>query len=142
MTPRFPGYVAKIQESFDNQALMKTFGAEISEITPGAVTLRAPIQTHTTQQHGFAHAGLTFALGDSAAGYAALSLMEEKAEVLTVEMKINLLAPASGDLLIASGSVLKSGKRLVIVRAEVFSQKDGMNIHAASLQGTMIPVMP
>ena len=86
----------KITNSFARKNMMQGFGAEVTEISYGRVTLNAPIQPHALQQHGFVHAGLTFALGDSAAGYAALSMMPQEAEVMTAEMKINLLAPATG----------------------------------------------
>jgi uncharacterized protein (TIGR00369 family) len=100
------------------------------------VEITAPILPGSQQQHGYAHAGLIFALGDSAAGYAALTLMEEGCEVLTAEMKINLLAPGRKGPLRAVGHVEKSGARLVIVRADVF---DG-DVKVALMQGTMVPV--
>ncbi|MEO1680260.1 MAG: PaaI family thioesterase [Pseudomonadota bacterium] len=115
---------------------MSTFGAEIREIAPGRVVLAAPVSPAVSQQQGYAHAGLTFALGDSAAGYAALTLMDEDQEVLTAEMKINLIAPGTGPELLATGEVVKAGRRLVIVRSEVA----GPNGTIAILQGTMIPV--
>jgi len=134
--PRFAGYAAKVRESFARQALMTTFGAEIRALAPGRCTIAAPVTGHVTQQHGVAHAGLTFALGDSAAGYAALTLMDETIEILTVEMKINLLAPATGADLVATGEVVRPGHRLIVVRAEV----TGKSGPVALLQGTMIPV--
>jgi uncharacterized protein (TIGR00369 family) len=133
--PRFDGYAAKVRASFDAQALMSTFGARLRELAPGRCVIAAPVTASVTQQHGVAHAGLTFAIGDSAAGYAALTLMPEDAEVLTVEMKINLLAPASGPELVATGEVIRPGRRLVVVRAEVA----GAAGPVALLQGTMIP---
>lgn len=137
--PRFSGFRDKVRASFDQQSLMRTFAAKIDAIEPGTCRIAAPIHDDHRQQHGFAHAGLTFALGDSAAGYAALSLMPEEAEVLTVEMKINLLAPASGELLIAEGRVVKSGRRLIVVAAEVFARNGKNDVLVAVLQGTMIP---
>ncbi|MEE4119290.1 MAG: PaaI family thioesterase [Paracoccaceae bacterium] len=134
--PRFDGYAAKVRASFARQALMATFGTEMREVAPGRCVIAAPVTGAVTQQHGVAHAGLTFALGDSAAGYAALTLMDEAAEVLTVEMKINLLAPATGVELVATGEVVRAGRRLVVVRAEV----TGDTGPVALLQGTMIPV--
>ena len=131
--------VAAIRDSFGAQTLMQTFGAELVAITPGRVEIAAPILPGSLQQHGFAHAGLTFSLGDSAAGYSALSLMPEGSEVLTAEMKINLLAPASGERLIATGRVIKPGRRLFVVGAEVAVEKNGKRIPVALLQGTMVP---
>ena len=138
--PKFSGFRDKARASFDQQSLMRTLAARIDAIEPGRCRIIAPIHDDHRQQHGFAHAGVTFALGDSAAGYAALSLMPEEAEVLTVEMKINLLAPASGELLIAEGRVVKSGRRLIVVAAEVVAEADGRQTAVALLQGTMIPV--
>lgn len=121
---------------------METFGAHLSEVALGSVSIEAAIGSHALQQHGFAHAGLTFTLGDSAAGYAALSTMPQGSEVLTAEMKINLLAPARGQSLRAQGSVIRAGRRLVVVSATVTAINDGKETDIAVLQGTMIPVPP
>jgi uncharacterized protein (TIGR00369 family) len=131
---------AEIAASFAAQGLMRTFSATLGPLAHGRVAVSAPIGAAVSQQHGHAHAGLTFALGDSAAGYAALSVMPDGAEVLTVEMKINLLAPAAGDRLVATGEVVKAGRRLIVVRAEVVAEADGESRTVAILQGTMIPV--
>lgn len=136
---RYPDYRDKIRASFDAQSMMRTFGARLTNISPGKCQITAPILQSVRQQHGFAHAALTFALSDSAAGYAALTLMDKQAEVLTVEMKINLIAPADGQRLIASGKVVKSGRRLIIVRAEVAVENKARTTVVALLQGTMIP---
>lgn len=133
---------AKLRSSFARQNLMATFGAEITDIAPGAFTITAPILPLARQQHDVGHAGLTFALGDTAAGYAALSLMPEGSEVMTVEMKINLLAPAKGDCLIARGKVVKAGRRLSVVTAEVTGVTAETRTLVAVLQGTMIAVEP
>ncbi|MDA8747236.1 PaaI family thioesterase [Litoreibacter sp.] len=120
--------------------MMQTAGASLIAIEPGTCTIEAPISQHLTQQHGFGHAGLTFALGDSAAGYAALAMMEPDQEVLTSEMKINLLSPAKGDTLRADGRVIRAGKRLVVVQADVFAISASGEMLIAILQGTMVPV--
>lgn len=130
----------RILDSFNSQTMMTTLGAGISEITKGRVVITAPILPSSQQQHGFGHAGLTFSIGDSAAGYAALTVMPEEAEVLTAEMKINLLAPAKGDHLRATGTVVKAGRRLVVVQAEVEAIEGDKVTPIALLQGTMIPV--
>ncbi|WP_422047838.1 PaaI family thioesterase [Shimia sp.] len=132
----------KIHHSFAKQAMMTTLGANLTNLDAGTVTLSAPILPTCTQQHGFGHAALTFGLGDSAAGYAALSMMPEEAEVLTSEMKIHLLAPAQGDHLEAIGRVVKPGRRLVIVQAEVFALDKGLRTQIALLTGTMVPILP
>ncbi|MBS4009922.1 MAG: PaaI family thioesterase [Roseovarius sp.] len=135
-----PDIEQKIRRSFAAQAMMTTLGARLVGLSDGATVIEAPILPSSRQQHGFGHAGLTFAIGDSAAGYAALSLMPDGAEVLTTEMKINLLAPAQGERLIARGRVIKPGRRLVIVQADVYAVQDGVETHIALLTGTMIPV--
>ena len=132
----------RIAASFARQSLMETFGARLTRTAPGDVEITAPILPGARQQQGFAHAGLTFALGDSAAGYAALSLLPPEQEVLTVEMKINLTAPGAGDHLVARGRVVKPGRRLMVVAADVFAVTDGVEKVVAVLQGTMMPVNP
>lgn len=132
----------RLHDSFARQALMATFGARITDHGSGKVEITAPILPLATQQHGVAHAGLTFALADTAAGYAALSLMAEGREVMTAEAKINLIAPAAGEKLIARGEVVRAGRRLTVVRADVFALRDGKETCVAVLQGTMIPVDP
>ncbi len=135
-----PDIASKIQSSFDRQGMMAHIGARIDVMMPGQVTLSCPITPEISQQHGFAHAGATFALGDSAAGYAALTLMPAEAEVLTVEMKINLIAPAAGERLIAIGTVAKPGRRLLVTQSRVMAEAaNGDRRDVALLQGTMIP---
>ena len=135
-----PEIEAKIRQSFNAQTLMSTLHATLDEISHGHVVISAPIHEDSRQQHGAAHAGLTFAIGDSAAGYAALGMFEEAKEVMTVEMKINLLRPAIGNRLVAEGRVVKPGRRLTVVQAEVFAETEGERKSVALLQGTMIPV--
>ena len=135
-----PEIEAKIRKSFNAQTLMSTLHAKLDEIDHGHAVISAPIHEGSRQQHGAAHAGLTFAIGDSAAGYAALGMFEEAKEVMTVEMKINLLRPAIGDRLVAEGRVVKPGRRLTVVQAEVFAETNGVRKSVALLQGTMIPV--
>ena len=130
----------RIRRSFDAQSMMATLGARMTEIEEGQVRITAPILPGTRQQQGFGHAGLTFSIGDSAAGYAALTTLPPEMEVVTAEIKINLLAPARGDLLIATGRVVKPGRRLCVVTAEVHAETDGTSRLIAVLQGTMVPV--
>jgi uncharacterized protein (TIGR00369 family) len=135
-----PAIRVRIEESFAAQSLMETLGARLADITPGRIVIEAPILPGSLQQQGFGHAGLTFSIGDSAAGYSALSLMPADQEVLTVEMKINLLAPAAGDFLRATGRVVKAGRRLSVVAADVHAITEGRAKLIAVLQGTMVPV--
>ena len=130
----------RIQASFDSQSMMATFGAELVETGEGTATITAPILPGSRQQQGFGHAGLTFSIGDSAAGYAALTLIPDDQEVVTAEIKINLLAPAIGDRLIARGRVIKPGRRLIVVASDVYAETNGKERHIASLMGTMMPV--
>lgn len=141
-SPPFDPLRARLQSSFDRQTMMQTLGARMLEASRGSCILQAPIAAHVLQQHGAAHAALAFALGDSAAGYAALSTMPDGSEVMTVEMKINLLAPAVGDALLAEGRVIRAGRRLCVVTAEVFALTGATRKSVALLQGTMIPVEP
>ena len=135
-----PEVEAKLRRSFAAQSLMETFAADLVRIAPGEVEIAAPIVAGARQQHGYGHAGLTFTLGDTAAGYAALTLMPREAEVLTIEMKINLLSPALGDRLLAIGRVVRPGRRVIVVSSEVMAERDGTSHPIALLQGTMIPV--
>ena len=130
----------RIRESFAAQSMMATLGATMERVDEGLVEIHAPILPGSLQQRGFAHAGLTFAIGDSAAGYAALTVMPEDCEVVTAEMKINLLAPGRGERLIARGRVIRAGRRLVTVQADVHAVESGGETHIALLTGTMIPV--
>ncbi len=130
----------RIYDSFAAQSMMETLGAELLELSPGLVRVAAPILAGTRQQQGFGHAGLTFSIGDTAAGYAALSMLPLDQEVVTAEIKINLLAPARGERLVATGRVIKPGKRLCVVTSEVHAEADGVSTLIAILQGTMVPV--
>jgi uncharacterized protein (TIGR00369 family) len=132
----------RIAASFARQTIMATLQAELMEVAPGRVVIAAPILSGFLQQQGAGHAGVTFALGDSAAGYAALTRLPEGREVMTVEMKINLLSPATGRRLIATGEVVRAGRRIVVVRAGVVDERDSGLAVVAELLGTMIPVDP
>lgn len=132
----------RLRDSFARQSMMTTLGARLLSVGPGRCEIEAPILPGVRQQHGVGHAGLTFSIGDSAAGYAALTMLPEDSEVMTAEIKINLLAPAAGDRLIARGEAVKTGRRLSVVRAEVFAETDGKEKLIALLQGTMMPVPP
>lgn len=130
----------RIRDSFARQSMMETLGASISRIKAGEVVIEAPILPGSLQQQGFAHAALTFAIGDSAAGYSALTILPEDQEVMTAEIKVNLLAPGAGDKLRATGRVIKPGRRLMVVSAEVHAVTGTDEKLIAVLQGTMIPV--
>ena len=130
----------RIRQSFAKQSMMQTFGADLTRVTEGEVQITAPILPGSRQQHGVAHAALTFALGDTAAGYAALTEMPNDHEVMTAEIKINLIAPGTGDYLRATGRVITPGRRLIVVTAEVHAITGAEEKLIAILQGTMVPV--
>ena len=132
-------FFSKISQSFEQQAFMKTLGAQLELVEHGKVIISVRLRRSMMQQHGFGHAGVTFSIGDSAAGYAALTKMDENQEVLTSEMKIHLLSPADGKILKAVGSVLKTGKRLIVVKSDIYSIKDEKEKMVATMLGTMVP---
>ncbi|WP_136634697.1 PaaI family thioesterase [Pseudooceanicola onchidii] len=131
---------ARVREGFARQPMMETFGAELLSVREGEVRIKAPILPLARQHLGHAHAALTFALGDTAAGFAALTVMAEGAQVVTAEIKMNLLAPGVGDYLIATGRVVKPGRRLVVVQSTVTAFDGDRERDVAILQGTMVPV--
>lgn len=135
-----PEVVARVEASFARQGLMTLIGAELAEISPGRVVITLPRRPQVSQQHGYIHAGATSAIADSAGGYAALTLMPGTAEVLTVEYKLNLVAPATGDRLEAIGTVLRSGRTLSVCRLEVFSVQGEDRTLVAAGQQTLIRV--
>ncbi len=137
-----PEIEAKVRASFARQGLLRSFKAELVAVEQGLVRITAPLSEAVSQQHGAAHAGLSFALGDSAAGYAALTMIEGTADVMTAEMKINLLRPALGDRIVAEGRVIKPGRRLIVVQSDVFAETEGERKHLAVMQGTMVAAQP
>lgn len=135
-----PEVCKRIQASFDNQGLMRHLGARLAHIAPGRVRIELPHRPEVTQQHGYFHAGAISAIADSAGGYAAFTLFPENTAVLTVEYKINLLAPAVGDHIEAVGTVIKAGRTLTVCQLEVFAVQDGRRSLVAAGQQTLIRV--
>jgi uncharacterized protein (TIGR00369 family) len=117
---------------------MATIGAELVHVAPGEVDIALPFSKQLTQQDGFLHAGVVAGAADSACGYAALTTMEPRAEVLTVEFKINLLAPAAGERLLVRGRVLRTGRTLTVCRADAVTISEGQEKHVATLTATLI----
>jgi uncharacterized protein (TIGR00369 family) len=136
--PRNPDYAAAIRESFARQAHMTTLGARITRLAPGEVDLAAPFAPQFTQQNGFWHAGAVASLADSANGYAAFSLAPISTDVLAVEFKINLLAPARGDSFVAKGRVLRPGRTLTVCQADVWATTGGLDTLVATMVSTII----
>ena len=130
----------RVRASFDKQGLMATLGARLESVSPGLVEIALIPEPAVSQQHGFVHAGAVSAIADSAAGYAALSLMPAGTGVLTTEFKINLLAPAAGDRLVARGRVVKAGRTLTLAQAEVFAESGGQEKLVAFLTATLMAV--
>lgn len=139
-TPRDPGYVDRVRTSFARQAFMRHIAAGIVHLAPGEVDLACLAREELTQQHGYFHAGVTSSIADSAAGYAALSLFEPGTGVLTTEFKINLIAPAKGERLIARGRVIRPGRTLTICRSDVFAEREGSETLCATALLTMMQV--
>ena len=132
----------RVRASFALQGLMTLLGATLIDVKPGLVVIRLPFRQELTQQNGFFHAGATSAIADSAGGYAGLSVFPENSGVLTVEYKINLLAPAQGDYLEAVGSVIRSGRTLTVCQLEVFAVRGNERTVIAVGQQTLICLRP
>lgn len=138
--PEIADYQARIRSSFAKQGLMRTLGATLGNISPGLVEIAIYPDPAISQQHGFVHGGAVSAIADSAAGYAALSLMPADTGVLTTEFKINLLAPAAGDRIVARGRVVKAGRTLTLAQTEVIAESGGQEKLIALLTATLIAV--
>lgn len=133
--------VARVAASFAQQAVMATIGAALRSVTPGAVEIELPYRADLGQQDGFLHAGIVTTIVDSACGYAAYTLMPEGARVLSVEFKVNFLAPAVGDTFIARGKVARAGRTITVCTGEVVAlSKDGERA-IALMQATMMAVV-
>jgi uncharacterized protein (TIGR00369 family) len=129
----------RVRESFGRQAFMRLLGASLASVEPGAVDVELPFRDDLVQQHGYLHAGVTTAIADSACGYAALSVMPDDAAVLSVEYKVNLLAPAQGVRFLARGRVVRSGRTITVVRADVLAfDASGDSRMVLTMLGTMI----
>ena len=139
--PRCVDYQEKVRSSFAKQPAMGTLGIEITFLDPGKIELAMPYNRDFTQQHGFVHAGILSTALDSACGYAAFSLMEYDAAILTVEFKTNLLAPADGESFLFRAEVVKPGRTLTVVNATAYALKDGTEKAIATMTGTMMAIV-
>ncbi|HEU4873250.1 MAG TPA: PaaI family thioesterase [Pyrinomonadaceae bacterium] len=136
---RNPAFAEEIKASFAKQTIMGLIGAELSRVEPGIIEITLPYRADLAQQHGHLHAGIVTTIADSACGYAAYSLMPPKSEVLSVEFKVNLLRPAKGEMFVAVAEVVKSGRTLTVVRADVFGvDHSGRRELVATMLGTMM----
>ncbi len=141
--PQDPDFERRVRASFARQRVMDTIGATIRHVAPGEVEIELPFRDDLTQQHGFLHAGIVGTILDSACGYAALSLMPPDAGVLTIEYKINLIAPASGSRMIARGHVTKPGRTITVSAGEVYAEqegKEGQEKLIATMQATIMTI--
>ena len=129
-----------VRESFDKQQVMRTLGARLTRIEPGKVEIELPYRDVLTQQHGFLHAGVVTTVLDSTCGYAAFSLMPPGGGVLSVEFKVNLLAPAKGELLIARGRVLRAGRTISVCQADATMRSGSHETPIATMLATIMTV--
>jgi uncharacterized protein (TIGR00369 family) len=136
--PGNPMYAERVRRSFARQGAMKTLEAELIAIEPGYCAIALVPRPEVAQQHGYVHAGVVAAIVDSAGGYAGFTLFPASASVLTVEFKLNLLAPAAGDRVVAEGFVVKPGRTLAITRGEVHAERDGKRTLVAIMQQTLM----
>jgi uncharacterized protein (TIGR00369 family) len=139
--PLDPDYERRVRDSFGRQAFMATLGARLVAVEPGRVVIEVLPRPDLTQQHGFLHAGVVASIADTACGYAAFSLMPAQAGVLSVEFKLNLLAPAVGERLLAIGVVVKAGRTLSVCSGEVVAERAGTTSLVALMQATMMTVL-
>lgn len=134
-----PDYEQVVRASFAKQTFMEFLGAKLTAVSPGNVTIELPVTPNLSQQHGFVHAGATTAVVDSACGYATLTLLPTGSEVVTVEFKMNLLAPALGVKMIACGRVVRPGRTLTVCQGELFGEdQSGARKLCAIMTATMI----
>jgi len=131
-------YEERVRESFSRQGMMKHLGAQLVALGAGHAEIHVPFREQLTQQHSYFHAGVSGTIADSACGYAAYTLMPADSSVLTVEYKLNLLAPAAGEKLMARAHVVRSGRTLKICSADVYVLKDGAEVHCATMLATIM----
>jgi uncharacterized protein (TIGR00369 family) len=136
--PKNPEYRAVATATFDSQPAMRTLGISIARLEPGEVDLAMPYSPAWTQQNGFVHAGIITAGLDNACGIAAFTLMPANSDILTVEFKTNLLAPAKGDRFVFRARVVKPGRTLTVCDAQAFAAHDGAENLIATMTGTLM----
>ena len=136
-----PDFAERVRKSFDAQGIMDHIGATLTLIEPGVCEIELPYSDAVSQQYGFFHGGVIGTIADSAGGYAAFGLMDAEDGILTVEYKLNLMAPADGDLLVARGQVVRAGRTLTVARAEVGVVKNGVEVACAAMQQTLMRIV-
>jgi uncharacterized protein (TIGR00369 family) len=142
--PLDPAFAARVRASFGRQKAMVLIGATMTRVEPGFCEIELPFRDDLTQQKGYVHGGIIGMIADSACGYAAYSLMPADSSLVTVEYKINIMAPAKGGLLVARGEVIKPGRTLSITSGEVYAREHGRSVLVAAMQQTlmMLPDTP
>jgi uncharacterized protein (TIGR00369 family) len=135
-----PAFESRVRASFERQTFMATIGARLVRVAPGEVDIELAVRNDLVQQHGFLHAGVLASAADSACGYAALTLMPAGAAVLSIEFKVNLLAPAAGDRIVARGRVIRAGKTITACWGDVTAYTGDSERVVATLVGTMMTV--
>ncbi|HSV53543.1 MAG TPA: PaaI family thioesterase [Burkholderiaceae bacterium] len=138
--PQDPGYVARVQSSFDRQGAMQTIGARLATVEPGRVVIELDWAAALTQQHGFLHAGMVATALDTACGYAGFTLMPVEAAVLTIEFKINLLAPAKGQSFRMVGAVVKPGRTITVCEGHAYALDGEKEKLVATMACTLMAV--
>lgn len=136
--PVDPLYEERIRRSFARQGAMRLIGAQLTRVEPGATDITLPYRADLTQQHGYLHAGILSTIADTAGGYAGYTLFPADSSVLTVEYKLNLLAPGEGEFFVAEGRVVKPGRTLCIVQGEVYAWSGEHRTLCALMQQTLI----
>ena len=140
LIPQDPAFAERVRASFGKQGAMHTIGATLGEIAPGHVVIELPWQQALTQQHGFLHAGMVATALDSACGYAAATLMPADAGVLTIEYKINLLAPAQGERFRMEGLVVKPGRTITVAEGRAYALHEGREKLIATMGATLMTI--
>lgn len=133
-----PSFAKDVNDSFARQSIMSLIDARLTRVEAGRIDISLPFRGDLTQQHGYLHAGIITTIADSACGYAAYSLMPPDSEVLSIEFKINLLRPGQGESFVARAEVLRPGRTVTAVRADVFAVTNEKETLIASMQGTMM----
>jgi uncharacterized protein (TIGR00369 family) len=139
--PADPAFESRVRASFAKQGVMGFLGAALDRVEPGRVQISLPYRPELSQQHGFFHAGIVATVADSAAGYAGLTLFPASAGILTVEFKINLLAAADGEAILAEGHVIRSGRTITVCRFDVLVRKGNRTTHCATGMQTVMCVI-
>jgi uncharacterized protein (TIGR00369 family) len=138
--PRDTDFEARVRASFARQRVMETIGARLSRVAPGEVEIELPFREDLTQQHGYLHAGIVAAVVDSACGYAALSLADAGAEVLSIEFKLNLLSPARGRCFVARARVKRAGRNVTVCAGDLYALEGASEKTVATMLATMMTV--